>query len=213
MDALREPRGVVQRPLNIAVHLSQVPHRLRRVDGDQLLRELEGDRQRDELLLYPPVELALERAAVRVGCQHEPLTRGAQPLDLGSELLACLEVVRLHRGSCPSSPARRQAVAPAAASDAGLGQPDGVVPGRAWWPECAEWGGPSPRHVPGLRREAAGRDQGAPPRAERPRRCPCVRSDSVEAARTPGGCPRSATALVLVTRCAWSEPTTYGERC
>ena len=99
VDPVRELRRLVQRLLHVAPHL--VEERLRRggIGVRQLARELQVDRERDQVLLRAVVEVALDPAAVGIGGQDEPLPGRAQLLDLEAQpverLPAALDVPNL----------------------------------------------------------------------------------------------------------------------
>jgi hypothetical protein len=76
VEPFREPPRLVER-------LVDIPPRIRETLGGtreagRRLRELELDRERDEALLQPVVELALQAAPVGVDGADEPRARRAQ---------------------------------------------------------------------------------------------------------------------------------------
>ena len=75
VDPLRELRRLVERLLDVARHLvEELPSPPAGSDVDEPIRELQVDRERDEVLLRRPSwKVALDPAAVGVGCEHEPL--------------------------------------------------------------------------------------------------------------------------------------------
>ena len=94
----------------------------RRVRVHLHARELEVDRERHEMLLHAPVQLALDRAAVGVGRENEPLARCAQRRELAAQLVERLgERVGGHGRSCASSRRRSQG----ASTRVVVGQPPG----------------------------------------------------------------------------------------
>jgi hypothetical protein len=71
-----------------------------------LVRELEVDRERDQVLLRTVVEVALDPAAVCIGSQDQPLPGRAQLLDLEAQsvegLLRRLDVRKLQGDRPPA---------------------------------------------------------------------------------------------------------------
>jgi hypothetical protein len=81
MDALREPRGLVERVLDVATHLCE--KRLHRSEIAFRLRgELEADREPDQALVDTVVQLSLDPAAVGIRGQDEPPARRVKVVDL-----------------------------------------------------------------------------------------------------------------------------------
>ncbi len=81
--------------------------------------ELQGNRERDQVLVHAVVQITLDHAAVGIRGQDEPLPCCAQLLDLDAqsiELLLHVDLPSLQfdrppsltAESCPSSPCRRQ---------------------------------------------------------------------------------------------------------
>jgi hypothetical protein len=83
VDPLREPSSLVQCTSHLIRHLGEERCRSRIV-LDQRRGALDADRERDELLLEAVVELALDLAALGVGCQDEALAGRMQLLDLAT---------------------------------------------------------------------------------------------------------------------------------
>ena len=77
MDALRELRRLADRLLDVSSHVLDRGLRSLRVRVHLHARELEVDGERHEVLLHAPVQLALDRAALGVGRENEPLARCA----------------------------------------------------------------------------------------------------------------------------------------
>ena len=77
VDALRELRRLADRLLDVSSHVLDRGLRSLRVGVHLHARELEVDGERHEMLLHAPVQLALDRAAVGVGREDEPLARRA----------------------------------------------------------------------------------------------------------------------------------------
>ena len=87
MDPIGELRGLAECLLHVAsqlveCHLRPLGIRLHPAGG-----ELEVDRERHEVLLHAPVQLPLERPAVGVGGEDDPLARRTQRRDLLAELV------------------------------------------------------------------------------------------------------------------------------
>ena len=109
MDALRELRRLADRLLDVSSHVLDRGLRSLRVGVHLHARELEVDGERHEVLLHAPVQLALDRAALGVGREDEPLARRAQPCDLAAQLVERhVERVVVHGRSCASSRRRSQ---------------------------------------------------------------------------------------------------------
>ena len=71
MDPLRELRRLLERLLHVASQLLEERLRRHGIVVHQPFRELEVDRERNEVLLDAVVQLALDPASVAVGCQDE----------------------------------------------------------------------------------------------------------------------------------------------
>ena len=103
VDPLRKLRRLVQRLLHAALHFFEERIRSRRIGREQLRGELQVHGEGDEVLLYALVQIALDRTAVGVGSQYEPLPRRAQLRDVVAQLVERfaqrLDVPSLQRGS------------------------------------------------------------------------------------------------------------------
>jgi hypothetical protein len=71
-----------ERLLHVASHLREELLRRSRIGVQQSIRQLQVDRERDQILLGPIVELALDAAPVGIGCEDEPLAGRPQLFDL-----------------------------------------------------------------------------------------------------------------------------------
>src|SRR5581483_2583366 len=87
--------------------VEQPPQGLR-IGVGELPRQLEIDRERDEVLRGAVVEIALDPAALGVRGGDDPRPRRPQLLDREAQLLQCA----VHRGSCRRSRTGRQAGQP-----------------------------------------------------------------------------------------------------
>ena len=117
---MRKLRGLLEGQLHLTTHVLEQRLCRERIGSDQIPRQLEIDRERDQVLLRTVVEVALDPAAVCIVGDSQPLARGAQVVDLEAEalerLLRCLDMRKLRcptscsraTGSCPSSNRRRQ---------------------------------------------------------------------------------------------------------
>ena len=99
VDPLRELRRLVQRLLHVAPHLVEERLRRGRIGVRQIARELQVDREGDQVLLRTVVEVVLDSATVGIGGQDEPLSGRPQLFHLEAQpverLLQRLDVRRL----------------------------------------------------------------------------------------------------------------------
>jgi hypothetical protein len=65
MDPVRKPRGLLERDVHDSTHLVDERTCVHRIGVEELLRKLEMDRQRDQMLLRTLVELALDAPPLR----------------------------------------------------------------------------------------------------------------------------------------------------
>ena len=82
VDPLCKLRRVGERLLHVASHLLEELLRRSRIGVQQSIRQLQVDRERDQPLLGPVVELALDQAPVGIGGEDEPLAGRLQLFDL-----------------------------------------------------------------------------------------------------------------------------------
>jgi hypothetical protein len=87
---MREAGRLVEGTLDVS---PQVLEKLLRRDGvrcHEANRELQVDREGDEVLLHAVVQLVLERATLGVSREHEPLPAGPELGDLEAQLFGRL---------------------------------------------------------------------------------------------------------------------------
>ncbi len=82
MDSLGELGRLLERLLHVSPHLFEERLGSGRVGVDQTDRELEVDRERDQVLLHPVVQLAFDPAPVGVGREDEPSLQRRQRASL-----------------------------------------------------------------------------------------------------------------------------------
>ena len=84
---MRKLRRLLQGYLHLTTHVFEQLLCRERIGIDQISRELEIDRKRDQVLLRTVVELALDSAAVCIVGDSQPLAGRAQVVDLEEESL------------------------------------------------------------------------------------------------------------------------------
>ena len=105
MDPLRELRYLAERFPHFSFHRLEQSLGRSRLGIDHAPRELQVDRERDQVLLHTLVQLALEPVADRVGGQDQSLARGAQLRDLSPQLVEIGAARR--RARCPDGSTSR----------------------------------------------------------------------------------------------------------
>ena len=131
---MRELPRLVQRLLQVAPHLVEECLRRGGIVVRQLARQLEVHRERDQVLLRAIVEVALDRAAVCVGGQDEPLAGRAELFDLEAQpverLLRRLDVRKLQGDRPPFEDCQKLSVIGAAPSRGPAPRDGGVAAPR-----------------------------------------------------------------------------------